>query len=166
VTLDTPLFADGPAAAHSIALLPLAEGYTTSYYNLDVGSQRVLPVRLRVVGSESVTVPAGTFDTFKVEYAAEGGNQSTLWVAKELRELGVITYPSGGNFLLADFGPTGPALFRKLERNGILLRDRSKDMGSGFVRVTMGSFAEMRLLLKIIRKEWNPAAGTGAIQTD
>src|SRR5215471_16536119 len=36
-------------------------------------------------------------------------------VAKELRELGVKTYPSAGNFLLADFGATGPALFRKLE---------------------------------------------------
>jgi len=87
VIFDTPLFADGPAAAHSIALLPLAEGYTTSYYNLDVVSQRVLPVRLRVVGSESVTVPAGTFDTFKVEYAPEGGTtQRTLWVAKESRK--------------------------------------------------------------------------------
>jgi hypothetical protein len=87
VIFDTPLFAEGPAAAHSIALLPLAEGYATNYYNLDVGSQRVLLVRLRVVGSETVTVPAGTFDTFKVEYAAEGGTtQSTLWVAKELRK--------------------------------------------------------------------------------
>ena len=86
VTLDNPLFAEGSAAAHTIALLPLTEGYTTSYYNLDVGSQRVLPVRLRVVASEIVTVPAGTFDTFKVEYAAEGGTtQSTLWVAKESR---------------------------------------------------------------------------------
>jgi hypothetical protein len=87
ITLDTPLFAEGPAAAHTIALLPLAEGYMTSYYNLDVGSQRVVPVRLRVVGSETVTVPAGTFDTFKVEYVAEGGPTHILWVAKESRKL-------------------------------------------------------------------------------
>ena len=80
-------------------------------------------------------------------------------VAQEFCGLGVKTYPSAGNFLLADFGPTGPALFRKLEREGILLRDRSKDMGSGFVRVTMGTSAEMRRLLKIIRREWKPAAG-------
>ena len=90
VTFDTPLFAEGPSAAHSIALLPLAEGYTTTYYNLEVGSQRVAPVRLRVVASETVTVPAGTFDTFKVEYGAEGGTtQSTLWVAKESRTAGL-----------------------------------------------------------------------------
>ena len=80
--------------------------------------------------------------------------------AKELCELGVKTYPSAGNFLLADFGPTGPALFRKLEGKGILVRDRSKDMESGFVRITIGTDAEMRQLLKVIRKEWKPAART------
>jgi len=74
-------------------------------------------------------------------------------VAKELDELGVKTYRSAGNFLLADFGATGPDLFRKLEKKGILLRDRSKDMGSGFARITIGTAAEMRQLLKVIRKE-------------
>jgi len=79
-------------------------------------------------------------------------------VAKELSELGIKTYPSAGNFLLADFGETGPALFQKLEKRGILLRDRSKDMGKGFVRITMGTHSEMRQLLKAIRKAWKPAA--------
>jgi len=81
-----------------------------------------------------------------------------VWVAKELRASGVKTYPSAGNFLLADFGATGPELFHKLEEKGILLRDRSKDMGSGFARITMGTASEMRQLLKAIRKEWRPAA--------
>ena len=79
-----------------------------------------------------------------------------VWVVGELRKLGVKTYPSAGNFLLADFGAAWPPLFRKLEREGILLRDRSKDMGSGFARITMGTSAEMRQLLKAIRKEWKP----------
>ncbi|PYT80228.1 MAG: histidinol-phosphate transaminase [Acidobacteria bacterium] len=86
------------------------------------------------------------------------------WVAKELCGLGVKTFPSAGNFLLADFGPSGPALFRKLETLGILVRDRSKDMGSGFVRITMGTSAEMRRLLKAIREEWKPAARTGDVR--
>jgi len=81
-------------------------------------------------------------------------------VAKELCELGIKTYSSAGNFLLADLGTEGPAFFRKLEKKGILLRDRSKDMGSGFVRITMGTSSEMRKLLQIIRKEWKPAART------
>jgi len=64
--------------------------------------------------------------------------------------------------LLADFGATGPALFRKLEKKGTLLRDRGKDMGSGFVRITMGTSVEMRQLLKVIRKEWKLAEGNVA----
>jgi len=73
---------------------------------------------------------------------------------RELQKLGVKTYPSGGNFLLADFGPNGPALFKNLERQGILLRERSREFAPGFVRITIGTEREMQKLLKAIRKEW------------
>jgi len=75
-----------------------------------------------------------------------------------LQKLRVTTFPSGGNFLLANFGPAGPALFAKLERKGILLRDRSKDMGPGFVRITIGTPAEMKTLLHGIRRNWKKDA--------
>jgi len=75
-------------------------------------------------------------------------------LAAELEKLGVATYLSAGNFLLANFGPSGPALFQKLEKQGILLRERSKDIGAGFARITIGTQAEMQRLLKAIRKEW------------
>jgi histidinol-phosphate aminotransferase len=75
------------------------------------------------------------------------------WFTAELEKLNVKTYPSAGNFLLANFGPGGPALFRKFEKQGILVRDRSKDMRPGFVRITIGTSAEMRRLLKAIRNE-------------
>jgi len=75
--------------------------------------------------------------------------------AKALQELGATTYPSSGNFLLANFGPSGPALFATLEGKGILLRDRSKDMGPGFVRITIGTSKEMHTLLREIRRNWN-----------
>jgi histidinol-phosphate aminotransferase len=74
------------------------------------------------------------------------------WFALELKKLGAIVYPSAGNFVLANFGPTGPALFARLERQGILLRDRGRDMGPGFVRITIGTEKEMRQLLKAIQK--------------
>jgi histidinol-phosphate aminotransferase len=74
--------------------------------------------------------------------------------AEALQKLDVVTFPSAGNFLLANFGPAGPALFAKLERKGILLRDRSKDMGPGFVRITIGTPAEMQTLLREIKREW------------
>jgi len=76
------------------------------------------------------------------------------WFAAELERMGVKIFPSAGNFLLANFGAPGPALFRKLERQGILVRDRSKDIGPGFVRITVGTRPEMRRLLQAIRKEW------------
>jgi histidinol-phosphate aminotransferase len=78
--------------------------------------------------------------------------------AAALQDLRVITFPSAGNFLLANFGPTGPALFAKLERKGILLRDRSRDMGPGFVRITIGTPAEMKILLREIRRTWKKDA--------
>jgi histidinol-phosphate aminotransferase len=84
--------------------------------------------------------------------------QLRVRLAAELRKLNVKTFPSAGNFLLANFGPQGPALFRKLEKQGILLRDRGKDMGAGFVRITIGTNSEMHQLLRLIRKEWKKIA--------
>jgi histidinol-phosphate aminotransferase len=84
-----------------------------------------------------------------------GVKSRRAWFAAELETLGVKAYPSAGNFLLANFGPSGPALFQKLEKQGILLRERSKDIGPGFVRITIGTQSEMSRLLKTIRKEWN-----------
>jgi outer membrane lipoprotein-sorting protein len=45
--------------------------------------------RLNVTGTESVTVPAGTFDAFKVEIKpVDGGADSmTVWVDKSTRKV-------------------------------------------------------------------------------
>jgi len=75
------------------------------------------------------------------------------WLEKELRRMGVRTYPSGGNFVLADFGECGAGLFRRLERRGILLRERSKEVGPGHARITIGTRAEMRKLVREIQRE-------------
>ena len=42
-------------------------------------------MQLKVTGVEKVTVPAGTFDAYKVEItSADGGSdKETLWVAKD-----------------------------------------------------------------------------------
>lgn len=74
------------------------------------------------------------------------------WFEKELRKLKVKTYPSAGNFLLCDFGPAGPEMCRRLESNGVLLRDRSKEIGPGFVRITIGTQMEMERLVRLIKR--------------
>jgi histidinol-phosphate aminotransferase len=72
------------------------------------------------------------------------------WFGAQLTRVGAKCFPSAGNFLLADFGPPGPALFRKLEKQGILLRERGKEIAPGFVRITIGTRDEMGRLLRAI----------------
>jgi dipeptidyl aminopeptidase/acylaminoacyl peptidase len=86
--LGGPIFADAAASEMAIAALPLAEGYTTTFRNFDVRKQKEKLLQLKVVGAESVTVPAGTFDTYKVELSsADGGaDKQTLWIAKDSRK--------------------------------------------------------------------------------
>lgn len=86
--LDGPLFADAAASEFVMATLPLAEGYATTFRNFDVRKQKEKLMQLKVVGVESVTVPAGTFDAFKVEVtSADGGpDKQTVWIAKDSRK--------------------------------------------------------------------------------
>jgi dienelactone hydrolase len=88
VDLGGPLFASGAGATQTISCLPLAEGYTTTYRNFDAQKQTVKLMQLKVTGVEKVTVPAGTFDAYKVEItSADGGaDKGTLWVARDSRK--------------------------------------------------------------------------------
>jgi len=85
VDLGGALFADGAGSKQSIACLPLAEGYSATYRNFDVLKQKVKLMQLNVSGVEKVTVPAGTFDAYKVDItSADGGDdKETLWIAKD-----------------------------------------------------------------------------------
>jgi histidinol-phosphate aminotransferase len=78
------------------------------------------------------------------------------WFAKELQAMNVKTFPSAGNFLLANFGPEGPALFALLEKRSILLRERTKAIAPGFVRIGIGTRKEMETLVREIRR-WEEA---------
>ena len=85
VDLGGALFADAAGGDQVIACLPLAEGYTTTFRNFDIQTQKVKLLQLTVAGSEKVTVPAGTFDAFRVEItSADGGSdKKTVWIAKD-----------------------------------------------------------------------------------
>jgi histidinol-phosphate aminotransferase len=75
------------------------------------------------------------------------------WFEKELHKLEVRTWPSAGNFLLADFGPGGSEMCSQLQaKQGVLLRDRAKEIGPGIVRVSIGTQKEMERLLKLIKR--------------
>ena len=87
--LGGPLFADGAGENQVIACLPLAEGYTVTFRNFDVQTQKVKLQQLSVSGVESVTVPAGKFDAYRVEItSADGGaDKKTVWVAKDTHKV-------------------------------------------------------------------------------
>jgi dienelactone hydrolase len=102
-----PLFADAAGAGHSIAALPLAEGYSTTFRNFDVQKQKVKLMQLKVAGTEQVTVPAGAFDAFRVEItSAEGGaDKITMWIAKQPRrvvKVAAVLPQMGGATLTAE----------------------------------------------------------------
>lgn len=74
--------------------------------------------------------------------------QSRAMLEKGLVRLGARIYPSSANFVLADFGPAAPRLVRALERKGILVRGRRDFPRPGFVRISAGTRADTRQLLR------------------
>jgi hypothetical protein len=83
------LFADGAGALEVLASLPLADGYSLSYRNFDPMKQKSQIRQLKVVGTESVTVPAGTFDAYKLEIVAadNDADKQTVWIDKGSRKV-------------------------------------------------------------------------------
>jgi dipeptidyl aminopeptidase/acylaminoacyl peptidase len=83
------LFADGAGTFEVIASLPLAEGYSLSFRNFDVMKQKPQIKQLKVLGTESVTVPAGTFDAYKVEIFDTGNDadKQLVWIDKGSRKV-------------------------------------------------------------------------------
>jgi hypothetical protein len=88
-----PLFADGAGAAFAVGALPLAEGYSTVIRGFDTDTLKEERMQLKVIGSEKITVPAGSPDCYRVEMAqADGGSETyTVWIAKDSRKPMKIT---------------------------------------------------------------------------
>jgi dipeptidyl aminopeptidase/acylaminoacyl peptidase len=110
VELGGTLFADGAGAADVLARLPLADGYSTTYRNFDLQKQKVALKQVKVVGTEDVTVSAGTFKVWKVEVSSAEGEPggSTLWIATDSRKVvkTSTTLPSmGGATVTSELQP-------------------------------------------------------------
>lgn len=69
-----------------------------------------------------------------------------------LQQFGARIYPSGANFVLADFGPRAHRLVKALERKGILVRERKDFPREGFVRISAGTRADTRKLLRAMKE--------------
>jgi histidinol-phosphate aminotransferase len=78
--------------------------------------------------------------------------QSRSLLEKGLTRLGARIYPSEANFILADFGPRAHGLVLALERKGILVRERKDFPRTGFMRISAGTRADTRRLLRAIEE--------------
>lgn len=82
--LDAPVISSGAGLELYTAGLPLKEGYETTLRTFDPQQQQTTAMTLKVTGTESVEVPAGTFEAFVIELTpVESGESSTLYVRRE-----------------------------------------------------------------------------------
>ena len=107
------------------------------------------PVNLAAIAA----AVAATKERKSIAQYVAGTKRRRVWFTRALQALGVRVFPSAANFLLADFGENGPAFFRKLARHNILVRERSKDLGPGYVRITIGTQAELEKFLRLLRQK-------------
>ena len=75
---------DGPVVGHletAVEAMPLAVGFATQVvaFQPATGMQRI---RVEVAGAESVDVPAGSFDAYRLTLSAAVGLSGTLWVTE------------------------------------------------------------------------------------
>jgi hypothetical protein len=91
ISADTggAIFADGAGTYNVLAMLPLAEGYTAKFRNFDMQKQKTSLMQVKVAGAEKITVPAGSFEAFKLEVASAEGEpgKTTVWIAKDSRKV-------------------------------------------------------------------------------
>ena len=95
-----------------------------------------------------VAAEAAIGDSRSLRLYAQEVLRSRAMLEKGLVRLGARIYPSSANFVLADFGPEAHRLVRALERRGILVRERRDFPRAGFVRISAGTRANTRKLLR------------------
>jgi histidinol-phosphate aminotransferase len=118
--------------------------------SLAVLRRATAPFPVNVAALAAAKAAVGDSKTMKLY--VKNIQHARAWFERELHRLNVKTYASAGNFLLADFGPGASEMCAQLFKQGVLLRDRAKDIGPGIVRVSIGTQKEMERLLKLIKR--------------
>ncbi len=85
VKLDAPVFGDGSAMELTLSALPLDAGYKTTIRSFDFQSQEVRAYSVEVTGIETVEVPAGSFESYKLEIKPLDGEMGggTVFISKK-----------------------------------------------------------------------------------
>ena len=108
-------------------------------------AQSPYPVNVAALGAAEAAMRDREFIARTVREVRRGRRE----LERGLARLGIKSFPSAGNFMLVHFGARAKQVVAALERKGILVRDRSSDFGGeGFVRITLGTLAQTRRLLR------------------
>jgi hypothetical protein len=100
IKLEHPIVIDGAGSDLVIGRLPLKENFSAVIEMVDVMSAQVKKYEIKYLGTEKVTVPAGSFDTYKVSMSqVDGGEKSTFWISSSDRNMIKVEafVPQAGN---------------------------------------------------------------------
>jgi dipeptidyl aminopeptidase/acylaminoacyl peptidase len=82
VAISGPVMADGAPLHLALSTLPLEPGYETVVRVFDLMSARMQPHRVQVEEIDTVEVPAGAFEAFRIRLTPAEGPASTLWIER------------------------------------------------------------------------------------
>ncbi len=123
------------------------------------GPKEQMPLVRRVASPYSVNaialavLPAAMNDSEHIRSYVSEVEQGRACLAKELTALGIPSWPSQANFVLAYLGQDHKSFVASMRQRGILVRDRSSDPGcDGCVRITVGTAGQMDRLLAALRE--------------
>jgi histidinol-phosphate aminotransferase len=109
-------------------------------------------------------LPEALNDQDYLTWYVEQVKQSRAMLEDELRALHIHYWPSHANFILARFGTLKDAFIRSMNRQGILLRDRSSDPGcDGCIRITVGTTEQTSRLLGALRVAFREVELSGEV---
>ncbi len=81
--------------------------------------------------------------------------QGKNYVYKELDTMALEYVPSVTNFLIINLGKNAKAVYRKLLRKGVIVREMSAWKLDNFIRVTIGTMQENRKFIKALKEVLN-----------
>jgi uncharacterized membrane protein YhfC len=101
---------DNEASLQIQRALPLAAGYATRYTDVIPATGLTAPIQLRVTGAETLTVPAGTFSTWRTVMST-GPTSHDAWYgqAAPYPLIKYVNRSSGATFVLRSISQAGAA---------------------------------------------------------
>ncbi|MEY2855140.1 MAG: hypothetical protein RL030_2272 [Pseudomonadota bacterium] len=133
------------------ALAGVRVGYAVSHADVADMLNRVrAPFNVGVPGLVGAVASLG--DPAQVQRAVQLADDGKRRFLAELPRLGVRAFPSAGNFVLADVGPSGNEVYEKLLRHGIIVRPVGGYGLPRCVRITVGTAAQNDRLLAALAR--------------